>query len=52
MRFVAVFISGIVVGYTLHVKKDQTIDQVATGTIGFLEKSTETLRSRVTAPAN
>jgi hypothetical protein len=52
MRFVAVFIGGIVVGYTLHVKKDQSIDQIATGMVSFLENRTESLRSRVNTSAN
>jgi hypothetical protein len=52
MRFVAVFIGGIVVGYTLHARKDQSIDQVATGMVSFMEKRTESLRSRINTSAN
>jgi F0F1-type ATP synthase assembly protein I len=51
MRFVVTFVSGIIVGYTLHIKKDQTIDSVAQGMVGFLERRAETFRSRIT-PSN
>ena len=47
MRFVVVFLSGVAVGYTLHIKKDQTIDSVATGAIEFLENRTSAMRKRL-----
>ncbi len=37
MRFVFVFVAGVTVGYTLHNRKDRTIDEVAGGVADFLE---------------
>lgn len=48
MRFVTSFVTGIVVGYMLHVKKDQSIDQLASGMVTFLENRAEGIRTRVT----
>lgn len=47
MRYVVVFSAGITAGYMLHSKKDQTIDSVATGLVGFIDKSSQKLRSRI-----
>jgi len=47
MRYVVVFTIGIAAGYTLHSKKDQTIDSVATGLVGFLQRSSQKLQSRI-----
>jgi hypothetical protein len=46
VRGMLTFVSGIAIGYTLHVKKDQTIDSVVTGFIQFLEKRTNSMRNR------
>jgi hypothetical protein len=47
MRYVTVFVAGIAAGYTLHIKKDQTIESVASSVVGFLDKRSEGLRSRI-----
>lgn len=46
MRGTLVFVSGVAIGYTLHVKKDQTIDSVVTGFVQFMEKRTSSMRKR------
>jgi hypothetical protein len=46
VRGTLVFVSGVAFGYTLHVKKDQTIDSVVTSFIQFLEKRTNSMKKR------
>lgn len=47
MRYVVVFVAGIATGYTLHIKKDQTIETVANGVVRTVDKATGGLRSRI-----
>jgi hypothetical protein len=49
MKFILTFGAGIAFGYTIHYKKDQTIESLVTGSLGFLEARAATLRNRYTS---
>jgi len=47
MRSVLVCAAGIILGYTLHSKKDQSIDSIANGIVDFIVKNRESVRRRI-----
>jgi hypothetical protein len=46
MRIVFVLAAGIIGGYALHSKKDQSIDSLATGAVDFITKNRKVVRDR------
>lgn len=47
MRFVMVCAAGVVLGYALHSRKDQSIDSIANGIVDFIAKNSTTVRKRL-----
>lgn len=46
MRFVLAIAGGLIGGYFLHTKKDQTIDSLATGAVEFIVRNRKTVADR------
>jgi len=46
MRFVLAIALGLVGGYTLHSKKDQSIDSLANGVVDFIVKNRKSVADR------
>lgn len=52
MRFMLTFVSGIIVGYVLYGRKDQTIEQIVDTAYNGLTKIDKDLRTRVSNISN
>jgi hypothetical protein len=46
MRITLSVVAGIIIGYTLHVKKDETIDSVANGVVDFIARNRKSVADR------
>lgn len=46
MRFVLTLGAGIVLGYALHTKKDDSLDSIATGIVDFIISKRKVVRDR------